>query len=152
MLILDKKVDKPEDHPYYSLINTILPQINNFPLFDKMLTKTKQDEEYYEKMTTHEIQPRDYMVDGAKLFKYTKKELPIQRKYEIDAEIRDSIIDNRPKVVVEKLCELQTEKQEINIPRGNVQTLCKYINDRYGSNIKPDSFSNAVDTYFPKLK
>jgi len=152
MLILDKKVEKPEDHPYYPLINTILPQINDFPLFEKMLAKTKQDEEFYEKITTHEIQPRDYLVDGAKLFMYTKKDLPVQRKYEIDAEIRDSIIDERPKVVVEKLRMLQKESNEIAIPRGNIQTLCKYLNERYGTNMKPNSFSVAVDTYFPEIK
>jgi hypothetical protein len=91
-------------------------------------------------------------VDGAKLFMYTKKELPVQRKYEIDAEIRDSIIDDRPKVVVEKLRMLQKESKEIAIPRGNIQTLCKYLNERYGTNMKPNSFSVAVDTYFPEIK
>lgn len=152
MLILDKKVDKPEDHPYYSLINCILLQINQFPLFERMIAKTKQDEEYFEKITKQEIQPRDYLLDGALLFKYTKKDLPYQRKQEIDAEIRDSIIDTRPKVVVEKLRELQMEKKEISIPRGGVQSLCKYLNERYGKDMKPNSFSNAVDTYFPEIK
>ncbi len=152
MLVLTKKVEKMEEHPYYTIITNLLNQINTFPDFDRMLNKTHQDEIFFEERKSKEIHPRDYLAYGADLFQYIRKDLPYQRKLEIDAEIRDSIIDDRPKVVVEKLCELQEEKKEINIPRGNIQTLCKYINERYGSAIKPNSFSNAVETYFPKLK
>ena len=153
MLVLTKKVEKMEDHPYYIIITNLLNQINTFPAFERMLNKTHQDEIFFEQRKSKEIHPRDYLAfDGANLFQYIRKDLPIQRKLEIDAEIRDSIYDDRPKVVVEKLCELQTVQKEINIPRGNIQTLCKYINERYGSKIKPNSFSAAVETYFPKLK
>ena len=152
MLVLTKKVERMEEHPYYTIITNLLNQINSFPAFERMLNKTHQDEIFFEQRKSKEIHPRDYLAfDGANLFQYIRKDLPIQRKLEIDAEIRDSIYDDRPKVVVEKLCDLQT-KQEINIPRGNIQTLCKYINERYGSKIKPNSFSAAVETYFPKLK
>ena len=153
MLVLTKKVEKMEEHPYYIIITNLLNQINTFPAFERMLNKTHQDEIFFEERKSKEIHPRDYLAfDGANLFQYIRKDLPIQRKLEIDAEIRDSIYDDRPKVVVEKLCELQTVQKEINIPRGNIQTLCKYINERYGSKIKPNSFSAAVETYFPKLK
>ena len=153
MLVLTKKVEKMEEHPYYTIITNMLNQINTFPAFERMLNKTHQDEIFFEQRKSKEIHPRDYLAfDGANLFQYIRKDLPIQRKLEIDAEIRDSIYDDRPKVVVEKLCELQTVQKEINIPRGNIQTLCKYINERYGSKIKPNSFSAAVETYFPKLK
>ena len=153
MLVLSKKVEKMEEHPYYINITNLLSQINTFPAFERMLNKTHQDEIFFEERKSKEIHPRDYLAfDGANLFQYIRKDLPIQRKLEIDAEIRDSIYDDRPKVLVEKLCELQTVQKEINIPRGNIQTLCKYINERYGSKIKPNSFSAAVETYFPKLK
>ena len=153
MLVLTKKVERMEEHPYYTIITNLLNQINSFPAFERMLNKTHQDEIFFEQRKSKEIHPRDYLAfDGANLFQYIRKDLPIQRKLEIDAEIRDSIYDDRPKVVVEKLCYLQTVQKEINIPRGNIQTLCKYINDRYGSHIKPNSFSAAVETYFPKLK
>lgn len=61
MMIMEKKTDNIEEHPYTPYIQTILPQINNSILFDAMLDKTSLDEELLEKERGCELSPKDYL-------------------------------------------------------------------------------------------